>query len=64
MIELVEKYDQTAIDKESLLTRFNKLGKDHFEINIKGGFDYINNIKESIKILSFDFHKFLSTKSK
>jgi len=54
MIELIEKYDETTFESESSLTRFYKLGKDHFEINIKGGFDYINNIKESIKILSFD----------
>lgn len=44
----------TVKGSENALTNFYKLGKEHFDLNIPGEFDYITNIKENIKILSFD----------
>lgn len=54
MIEILDKYDSDGSESESSLSNFYRLGRDRFEISLKGGFDYINSIKESIKILSFD----------
>lgn len=50
----VEDKNITSVDRENPIGRFLKSGKFHFDLNIKGEFDYINSIKESIKILSFD----------
>ncbi|MFA7288226.1 MAG: hypothetical protein WC055_05040 [Melioribacteraceae bacterium] len=50
----VEDKNIATVDKENPIGKFLKSGKFHFDLNIKGEFDYINSIKESIKILSFD----------
>ncbi|MCK9279891.1 MAG: hypothetical protein M0P71_04665 [Melioribacteraceae bacterium] len=50
----LENKNIAAVDKENPIGKFHKSGKFHFDLNIKGEFDYINSIKESIKILSFD----------
>ncbi len=54
MIEIIEKYNPVVAENESLQSKFIKLGKEYFGLNIKGEFDYINSVKDSIKIMSYD----------
>lgn len=54
MIEQLEKNSLAINESETALANFYRLGKDHFDLTIHGEFDFITNIKENIKILSFD----------
>lgn len=54
MIELVDKYKPVDYESDSDYAHFSKLGKEHFATNTKGEFDFITNLKDSIKIISFD----------
>lgn len=54
MFEMMEKYSNIGSNNDSLQSLFYKLGKEHFQIDLKGEFDYINSIKESIRILSLE----------
>ncbi|MBI1938141.1 MAG: hypothetical protein HYS25_08435 [Ignavibacteriales bacterium] len=54
MFEMMEKYSSVGSNNDSVQSLFYKLGKEHFQIDLKGEFDYINSIKESIRILSLE----------
>lgn len=54
MIEQLEKNNLAINESETALANFYRLGKDHFDLTVHGEFDFITNIKENIKILSFD----------
>jgi len=51
---VTEKYDATATGFETILSKFYKLAKDHFQISIKHDNDPIHNIKASIRFFSLD----------
>lgn len=51
---VAEKYNNQTVGSELLLSRFNKLAKDHFQISVKNDNDPINIIKESIRFISLD----------
>ena len=54
MIDVSEKYGKSTIGSEMQLSKFSKLGKDHFQILPRGESDHINIIKESIRFFSLD----------
>lgn len=56
MIEFIDKYKpaEYEVDADSDYSHFVKLGKENFETTIKNEFDFINSIKDSIKIISFE----------
>lgn len=54
MAAVAEKYDNMAMGSEVLLSKFNKLARDHFQLTIKNETDQINVIKESIRFFSLD----------
>lgn len=54
MIEFIDKYKPAEHEIDADYSHFIKLGKEHFEANAKNEFDFINSIKDSIKIISFD----------
>jgi hypothetical protein len=55
MTLVAEKYGNTSsVGSEVLISRFNKLAKDHFQISIRNDSDQINIIKESIRFFSLD----------
>jgi len=49
-----EKYGKPVIGSEVQLQKFNKLGRDHFQILPRGESDPITLIKESIRFFSLD----------
>lgn len=54
MFEMIEKYSNVGSSNDSAQSLFYKLGREHFQIDLKGEFDYISSIKESIRILSLE----------
>ncbi|MDQ7817350.1 MAG: hypothetical protein RDU14_10045 [Melioribacteraceae bacterium] len=54
MIEVIDKYKPVDYEGDADRSHFFKLGKEHFETNNKVEFDFINSLKDSIKIISFD----------
>ncbi len=54
MAVVAEKYDNMTVGSEVLLSKFNKLARDHFQLTIKNETDQINVIKESIRFFSLD----------
>ncbi|KAF0151685.1 MAG: hypothetical protein FD143_1818 [Ignavibacteria bacterium] len=49
-----EKYGKSVIGSEMQITSFNKLGRDQFQIMLRGESDQITLIKESIRFFSLD----------
>ncbi|MCX6169954.1 MAG: hypothetical protein NTX65_11470 [Ignavibacteriales bacterium] len=54
MESVLEKYNQAGIITEVNYSKFFHLAKEHFQINIKNDYDYINGVKESIRFFSLD----------
>ncbi|PKL82166.1 MAG: hypothetical protein CVV24_11445, partial [Ignavibacteriae bacterium HGW-Ignavibacteriae-3] len=51
---VTEKYSQPLIGSDADYSKFYRLPKDHFQINVKNDYDYINGVKESIRFFSLD----------
>ena len=54
MQSVLEKYNQPGLGNEVNYSKFFHLAKEHFQINIKNDYDYINGVKESIRFFSLD----------
>lgn len=54
MIEVTEKYGHPDFEIEPDTSRFFSLGKHHFELNYKNDFDYLNIVKDYVKLSSFN----------
>ncbi|HOI28384.1 MAG TPA: hypothetical protein PLZ15_01395 [Melioribacteraceae bacterium] len=54
MIEVNEKYNHTDFEIEADTSRFFSLGRHHFDINFKNEFDYLNIVKDYLKLSSFN----------
>ena len=54
MQSVLEKYNQSGLGNEVNYSKFFHLAKEHFQINIKNDYDYINGVKESIRFFSLD----------
>lgn len=54
MQSVLEKYKQSGLGNEVNYSKFFHLAKEHFQINIKNDYDYINGVKESIRFFSLD----------
>lgn len=54
MQSVLEKYNQSSLSNEVNYSKFFHLAKEHFQINIKNDYDYINGVKESIRFFSLD----------
>ncbi len=51
---VMEKYGQTAAGMDANYSKFYRLAKEHFHLNVKNDYDYINGVKESIRFFSLD----------
>jgi hypothetical protein len=51
---VLEKYDTLEVVDEMLLSKFHHLAKEHFQMTVKNDYDYLHNVKESIRFFSLD----------
>jgi len=49
----LEKYGP-IVSNENFQSKLNHLAKEHFQINVRNDFDYLNSVKESIRFYSLD----------
>lgn len=54
MIEVTEKYNHEEFQIEADSSRFFSLGRHHFDINFKNEFDYLNIVKDYLRLSSFN----------